>query len=609
MKNIHRIIKYVLPYKWKAGVSVSFMVFTAVFSVFSLALIAPFLNLLFGKTELIHEPLPFELSVDTVDILIHNFNYLMSEIILEKGKVYALFFVGLMVIVTTFFKNLFLYFSKFFMIPIRTGVVKDIRNSIYNKIVVLPLGYFSEERKGDIISKMSQDVQEIEVSVVRSIEMLTRDPILIIGFLSALFFISFKLTLFVLVLLPLSGLLIGRIGKSLRHTSLRGQKKLGIIMSIVEETLAGLRIIKAFNAEDKMNARFRNTNNMYTRLLVRIFRRQQMASPMSEFLGVTVLVFVLWYGGKMALEGNTSMTPSMLIAYLAMFSQIITPAKSVTTAYYNVLKGLASIDRVEELLGAEIKITEKKAPVSKSEFEEKIEYKNVSFAYSEDLVLKSINLNVEKGKTIALVGRSGSGKSTLVDLLPRFIDVKEGEIKIDGIDVRDMRLSDLRKLMGIVSQQSILFNDTFYNNIAFGLDNVPEEDVISAARIANAHEFIIETPNGYHTNIGEGGGKLSGGQRQRISIARAVLKNPPILILDEATSALDTESEQLVQDAITRLMENRTSIVIAHRLSTVKHADRIVVMDQGRIVEEGRHEELVEISNGTYKKLHKLQMY
>lgn len=606
MKKIYRIFKYVIPYKWKAALSVFFMLLTAVFSVSTLALIAPFLNLLFGQTELITEPRPFELSIESI---IHNFNYIMSDIIINDGKVYALFFVGLMVIFTTLLKNVFLYFSKFFMIPIRTGVVKDIRNTMYDKIVALPLGYFSEERKGDIITKMSQDVQEIEVSVVRSIEMLTRDPILIMGYLSALFFISFKLTLFVIVLLPVSGLLIGRIGKSLRSTSLRGQKKLGLIISIVEETLAGLRIIKAFNADRKMNSRFQSTNNLYTRLLVKVFRRQQLASPMSEFLGVTVMVFVLWYGGKMALEGTGSFTPSMLIAYLAMFSQIITPAKSVTTAYYNVLKGLASIDRVEELLDADIRISEIDNPVIKQDFTEYIEYRNVFFKYDKDIVLKDISLKVEKGTTVALVGRSGSGKSTLVDLLPRFIDVLDGSITIDRVDVRHMKLRDLRKLMGIVSQQSILFNDTFFNNIAFGLDNVPEQDVIAAARVANAHNFIMETQNGYHTNIGEGGSKLSGGQRQRISIARAVLKNPPILILDEATSALDTESEQLVQDAITRLMQNRTSIVIAHRLSTVKHADRIVVMDEGRIVEEGKHEELVGIEDGTYKKLHKLQMY
>ncbi len=606
MKKIYRIFKFVVPYKWKAALAVLFMIFTAAFSVSTLALIAPFLNLLFGQTDLITEPVPLEFNIDSI---IHNFNYLMSDIIINDGKVYALFFVGLMVIMTTLLKNVFFYFSRYFMIPIRTGVVKDIRNSMYSKIVVLPLSYFSEERKGDIISKMSQDVQEIEVSVVRSIEMLTRDPILIIGFLSALFFISFKLTLFVLILLPVSGLLIGRIGKTLRSTSLRGQKKLGVIMSIVEETLAGLRIIKAFNADQKMTNRFQSTNSLYTRLLVKVFRRQQMASPMSEFLGVTVLVFVLWYGGRMALEGTGDMTPSMLIAYLAMFSQIITPAKSVTTAYYNVLKGLASIDRVEDLMNADIRINEIENPLPKKDFKESIVYKNVFFKYDKDLVLKDINLRIDKGKTVALVGRSGSGKSTLVDLLPRFIDVLDGSVTIDGVDVRHMNLKDLRQLMGIVSQQSILFNDTFHNNIAFGLNGVPEEKVVAAAKVANAHEFITETPNAYHTNIGEGGSKLSGGQRQRISIARAVLKNPPILILDEATSALDTESEQLVQDALTRLMQNRTSIVIAHRLSTVKHADRIIVMDEGRVVEEGRHEDLVEIHDGTYKKLHKLQMY
>jgi len=606
MNKIYRIFKYVIPYKWKAALSVLFMILTAVFSVSTLALIAPFLNLLFGQTDLITEPVPFELRIDSI---IHNFNYVMSDIIINDGKVYALFFVGMMVIITTLLKNVFLYFSKFFMIPIRTGVVKDIRNSMYSRIVALPLSYFSEERKGDIITKMSQDVQEIELSVVRSIEMLTRDPILIMGFLAALFFISFKLTLFVIILLPLSGLLIGRIGKTLRSTSLKGQKKLGLIISIVEETLAGLRIIKAFNADEKMNARFRSTNSLYTRLLVKVFRRQQMASPMSEFLGVSVLVFVLWYGGRMALEGTGDMTPSMLIAYLAMFSQIITPAKSVTTAYYNVLKGLASIDRIEDLLHADIRIKEIRDPFPVKEFKTGIEYKNVFFKYDKDLVLKDINLKIEKGKTIALVGRSGSGKSTLVDLLPRFIDVLDGVIIIDGVDVRHMKLRELRQLMGIVSQQSILFNDTFFNNIAFGLNGVPEEDVIAAAKVANAHDFIMETQNGYFTNIGEGGSKLSGGQRQRISIARAVLKNPPILILDEATSALDTESEQLVQDAITRLMQNRTSIVIAHRLSTVKHADRIIVMDEGRIVEEGKHEDLVEIKDGTYMKLHKLQMY
>lgn len=606
MKRLYRIFKYVFPYKWKAITSISFMLLTAIFSVSSLALIAPFLNLLFGQTDLVTEAKPFEMTMNS---LIHNFNYFMSEIILNKGKVYALFFVGLMVILTTLLKNLFLYLSRYYMIPIRAGVVKDIRNKLFNKILELPLGFFSEEKKGDIMSRMSQDIQEIEASVVRSLEMLFRDPILIISYLVALFAISANLTLFVLVLLPVSGILIGRIGKSLRSTSLKGQKKLGLIMSILEETLAGLRIIKAFNAEPKMENRFRSTNNFYTNLLMKVFRRQHLASPLSEFLGVSVLVVVLWYGGRMALEGTGDMTPSKLIAYLAIFSQIINPSKSVTTAYYNVLKGLASSERVDEILDADIKILERPNPVSKQVFEKSIEYKNVWFKYEKDDVLREINLEVKKGSTVALVGKSGSGKSTLVDLLPRFIDVVQGEILIDGINVKDLKLHDLRRLMGIVSQESILFNDTFFNNIAFGMNSVAEEDVIEAAKVANAHDFIMETANGYYTNIGEGGSKLSGGQRQRISIARAVLKNPPVLILDEATSALDTESERLVQNAIVKLMENRTSIVIAHRLSTVKHADTIVVLDEGRIVEVGKHEELLSVREGTYRKLHKLQMF
>jgi len=582
------------------------MLLTAVFSVFSLALIAPFLNLLFGRTELVTEMKPFAFSTG---VLVHNFNYFISEVIINKGKVQALFSVGMFVMGATFLKNLCLYLSKYFMVPIRTGVVMDIRNKVYKKVLSLPLSYFSEERKGDLMSRMSQDVQEIEISVVRSLEMLFKDPIMIIVFMVALFVMSAKLTLFVLVLLPVSGLIIGKIGKTLKSSSLSSQKKLGFIMSVVEETLGGLRIIKAFNAEKKMKERFESANSMYTRLLRKVFHRQQMASPLSEFMGVTVLVIVLWYGGSMALEGSSDMTPSKLITYLAIFSQIINPSKQVTTAYYNILKGLASAERVEEVLSADIRIKEPKKPVEKQQFESGIKYKNVSFRYDKDIVLKNINLTIDKGKTVALVGRSGSGKSTLVDLLPRFIDVIEGDILIDGINVKDFRLSNLRSLMGIVSQQSILFNDTFFNNIAFGMDDVSEEDVIAAARVANAHDFIMETPEGYHTSIGEGGGKLSGGQKQRISIARAVLKNPPIMILDEATSALDTESERLVQDAIVNLMKNRTSIVIAHRLSTVKHADTIVVMNEGMIVEQGKHEELLAIKGGTYKKLHKMQMY
>ncbi|MCD6090192.1 MAG: ABC transporter ATP-binding protein [Bacteroidales bacterium] len=606
MKKLFRLFKYVIPYKWNLVVSVVFMMLTAIFSVSTLALIAPFLNLLFDQTELVTEAVAWDLNLNS---FLHNFNYYMSNIIVEQGKLNALMFVSVLVIFATLFKNVFDYSTKYFMLPIRAGVVRDIRNNLYYKILALPLGFFSEERKGDIISRMSQDVQEIEVSIIRSIEMLLRDPILIVVYLFALFSISTNLTFFVIVLLPLSGLLIGRIGKTLRSTSLKGQAMLGLIISNVEEALAGLRIIKAFNAEKKMKQQFESTNQKYTRLLLRVFRRQQMASPLSEFLGVTVLVIVLWYGGKMALEGTGNITSSGLIAYLAIFSQIINPAKSITTAYFNILKGLASADRVDQILEAKIKIFEKENAVSKDNFDHSIAYKNVSFRYDKDKVLKNVSLNIEKGKTIAMVGRSGSGKSTFVDLLPRFIDVMEGELMIDGINIKDLKINSLRRLMGIVSQQSILFNDTFFNNIAFGMDDAKSEDVITAAKVANAHDFIMETPGGYQTNIGEGGGKLSGGQRQRLSIARAVLKNPPILILDEATSALDTESEKLVQEAIIKLMKNRTSIVIAHRLSTVKHSDLIVVLDNGQIVEQGTHDELVSIKGGVYKKLHKLQMY
>jgi len=606
MGSLSRIIRYLLPYKGLAFLSILFVFLSAFFSLFSLAMIAPFLKVLFGDTDLVTQPTDFALNTKAI---IHNFNYVLSQIIIGRGKVRALVFVGIMVLGASLLKNIFLYYSKYFMIPIRTGIVEDLRNKVFKKVLVLPLGYFSEERKGDIMSRMAQDVQEIEISVVRSLEMVFRDPILIFTYLAALFYMSTQLSLFALVLLPVSGIIIGRIGKTLRSTSLEGQKKLGLIMSVFEETLGGLRIVKAFNAEDKVQARFESTNGLYTRLQARVFRRQQLASPISEFLGILVMVIVLWYGGAMVLGANGTLSSSILITYLLVFSQIINPAKSVTTAYYNILKGLASSDRIDQILDAEVSIKEKEVPVRINEFKSHIEYRNVNFRYEKDPVLNDINFSIEKGKAIALVGRSGSGKSTIVDLIPRFIDTTSGEVLIDGVNVKEFRLHDLRKLMGIVSQQSILFNDTFFNNIAFGMNDAREEDVIAAAKVANAHDFIMETANGYYTNVGEGGSKMSGGQRQRISIARAVLKNPPILILDEATSALDTESERLVQEAILNLMKNRTSIVIAHRLSTIMHSDLIIVLDEGRIVEVGKHEELLKIKGGAYRNLHKLQMY
>jgi len=491
---------------------------------------------------------------------------------------------------------------------LRNGVVRDIRNKLNQKILSLQLSYFTEERKGDIISRMTSDVQEVETSVVRSLNNAIKAPITIIIYLIVLFTTSSFLTLFVLLLLPITGGVIGRIGKSLRRKSEKGQSQLGLILSYIEETLFGLRIIKAFNTENKIHQRFVDENNSYTRLMNRIWRRKDLAGPFSEFMATAVIVVIMWYGGSMVLSNEATMTPQTFIFYLVVFSQIIPPSKDLSTVYYNVQRGLASLDRIEVIVDANIKITEKTNAQPIKEFKENIEYKNVSFKYIEDYVLKDINLNIKKGQTVALVGQSASGKSTLVDLLPRFYDIKEGEIKIDRMNIQDLKILDLRNLMGIVSQESILFNDTIYNNIAFGMDTATEEEIIEAARVANAHEFILQTEHGYQTNIGDRGSKLSGGQRQRVSIARAVLKNPPIMILDEATSSLDTESEKLVQDALFKLMKNRTSIVIAHRLSTVRNADEICVLQEGKIVERGKHDELIALK-GVYKKLYDLQSF
>lgn len=482
----------------------------------------------------------------------------------------------------------------------------DIRNELFRKIMVLPMGYFSDEKKGDIISKMTNDVNEIEISIVRSLEMFFRDPIHIIVYLAWLIFMSPGLTLFVFILLPISGFIIGRIGRNLRKASFKGQKRMGSLLSILEEALGGLRIIKAFNAEEKITAKFENTNKFYSLLMIKMSRRRDLASPMSEFLGTIVVALVLWYGGTMVFNGTSSLDGAGLIVYVGMFYMIINPAKSFSTAYFNIIKGMASADRINTILDAENSIKNKIDAKAIKSFEHNIEYRNVSFKYLDDYVLKNVNLTIEKGKTVALVGQSGSGKSTMVDLLPRFYDLEEGEILIDGINIKDYTLVSLRGLMGNVNQEPILFNDTFYNNIAFGVENTSEEFVVSAAKIANANDFIASTPNGYYSNIGDRGGKLSGGQRQRVSIARAILKNPPIMILDEATSALDTESEKLVQEAIENLMKHRTSLVIAHRLSTVRNADLICVLHEGEIVERGKHEELI-VLNGIYTKLYNLQ--
>lgn len=579
-------------------------------------MVAPFLDLLFLKTDqdyadrMAKGAPQLKMSVDS---LVDNFYYQFTAIIVdpEKGKLYALIMICVLVVIMFFFKNLFRYLAMFFLAPVRNGVVMDLRNNMHKKVMDLPLSYYSDERKGDIISRMTTDAQEIEWSVMSSLEATFREPLTIVLFLSTMIFISPQLTLFVFVLLPLTAFLITRVGKSLKRTSVKSKERLGSLLSIIEETLGGLRIIKAFNAEKHVQDKFESLNRNYTVTMNRMYRKTDLSSPLSEFLGTCVMVVVMYFGGKLVLSGDDSLSASMFIAYIAIFSQMIPPAKSFTNAFYNIQKGIASADRINKILDAENDIVDFSDAQPFTEFKNEIQYQNVSFSYRRGdagYVLKDVNLLLEKGKTIALVGQSGSGKTTLADMLPRFYDPGEGDITIDGISLRKIKLKDLRALIGVVSQESILFNDTVANNIAFGMTGVKLEEIERAARIANAHEFIVQMPEKYETNIGDRGSKMSGGQRQRLSIARAVLKNPPILILDEATSALDTESERLVQDALHKLMENRTTLVIAHRLSTIQHADEIIVMNKGVIEERGTHTQLLE-KKGLYKKLFDLQSF
>ena len=605
MKKFLDILKYAKNYLGYASLNVMFNIFSVIFNLFSLAMIIPFLQLLFDKTKLVY--VAPELTFKTESITGY-FNYTISQIIIEKGEVNALMFISLLVVILFFLKNLSRYLAMFFLAPLRNGVVQDIRNDIYKRILILPLSYFSEQRKGDIMSRITNDVMNIEWSIMQSLEMIFKEPLTIIIFMITLVIISPTLTLFVIILLPITGILIAQVGKSLRRTSAKSQKQLGVILSIVEETISGLRIIKGFNAIDKTNEKFMEQNGKLTKTMTRLFRKKDLASPMSEFLSTLVLVVILWYGGQLVLNNTSSLEPTVFIFYVVVFSQLIVPAKAVTEAYYNIQKGLASAERISEVIDAEEMIEEKPDAISKKDFNHSIVYKNVSFAYDKESVLQDINLEIGKGKMIALVGSSGSGKSTMVDLLPRFYDCTKGEILVDDIPVKDLKINELRGLMGIVTQETILFNDTVFNNIAFGMENVKMEDVIAAAKIANAHEFIQSMPDGYNTNIGDRGVKMSGGQRQRMSIARAVLKNPPVMILDEATSALDTESERLVQDALFKLMQNRTSVVIAHRLSTIQNATEIMVMEKGQIVERGTHIELL-AKDGVYKKLIDLQSF
>jgi subfamily B ATP-binding cassette protein MsbA len=598
-------LKYVKNYPGFVVLNVLFNVLSVFFNLFSLSMIVPFLRLLFDKTSLVHQAPPFEFTTDSV---VQNFNYIISKIIIQQGEINALMFISLMVVILFFLKNLSRYLAMFFLAPLRNGVIRDIRNDIYHRILILPLSYFNEKRKGDIMSRITNDVMNIEWSIMQSLEMMFREPLTIVVFLISLVIISPTLTVFVAVLLPVTGILIAQVGKSLRRTSAKSQVKLGVILSIIEETISGLRIIKGFNAIEITDNKFKDQNNQLTKIMIRLFRKRDLASPMSEFLSTLVLVVILWFGGQLVLSENASLEPTVFIFYVVIFSQLIVPAKAFTEAYYNIQKGVASAERIQEIIDADEVITEKPDAIAKTDFIESIHYRDISFSYEQEFVLKNINLNIEKGKMIAIVGASGSGKSTLVDLLPRFYDCTKGEILIDGIPVKDLRIDHLRGLMGIVTQETILFNDTVFNNIAFGMEIANGDDVIAAAKIANAHEFIENMPQGYQTNIGDRGAKLSGGQRQRISIARAVLKNPPIMILDEATSALDTESERLVQDALFKLMKNRTSVVIAHRLSTIQNANEIIVLDKGEIVERGTHSELFD-KKGVYRKLCDMQSF
>ena len=609
MKEFLQLMRrFVSPYKKYIGWAILLNFLSAVFNVFSFTLLIPILDILFktGENNKVYEYMEWG-TAGFKDVAINNFYYYVSQMIQDNGPTTALIFLGLFLALMTLFKTSCYFASSAVMIPLRTGVVRDIRIMVYAKVMRLPMGFFSEERKGDIIARMSGDVGEVENSITSSLDMLIKSPIMIILYFITLIATSWKLTLFTVLVLPAMGWLMGKVGRKLKRQSLEAQGKWSDTMSQLEETLGGLRIIKAFIAEDRMIDRFTRCSNELRDAVNKVAMRQALAHPMSEFLGTILIVSVLWFGGALILGHNSSLTAPTFIFYMVILYSVINPLKDFAKAGYNIPKGLASMERVDKILKAENNIKEIPNPKPLTGMNDRIEFKDISFSYDgKREVLKHVNLTVPKGKTVALVGQSGSGKSTLVDLLPRYHDVQGGDITIDGTSIKDVRIADLRSLIGNVNQEAILFNDTFFNNIAFGVENATMEQVIEAAKIANAHDFIMEKPEGYNTNIGDRGGKLSGGQRQRVSIARAILKNPPILILDEATSALDTESERLVQEALERLMKTRTTIAIAHRLSTIKNADEICVLYEGEIVERGRHEELLEL-DGYYKRLNDMQ--
>ena len=607
MKEFLNVLRrFVPPYKKYLVLSIVFNILSAVLNIFSFAALIPILQILFqtGDAEAATSVMAWDWgNVQTV--LMNNLNYYVTQLIAEFGQTTTLLLIGIFLAVTTAFKTGAYFLSSATIVPIRTGVVRDIRNQLYQKINALPLGFFSEERKGDIIARMSGDVQEVESSIMSSLDMLFKNPILIVVYFSTLLFVSWQLTLFTIVFVPIFGWFMGIVGRKLKQKSIKAQALWSDTMSQVEETLGGLRIIKAFCAEEKMNARFDAINSAYRNDIMRVNIRQSSAHPMSEFLGTVMIIIVLWFGGILVLNNQTITGPTF-IYYMVILYSIIQPLKEFSKAGYNIPKGLASMERIDKILKAENTIHEVAQPKHISSFEHQIEFRHVSFKYAEQWILKDINLVIPKGKTIALVGQSGSGKSTMVDLIPRYYDVQEGEVLIDGINVKDLGIHDLRQLIGNVNQEAILFNDSFRNNISFGVENATQQQIEEAAKIANAYDFIMASEQGFDTNIGDRGGRLSGGQRQRVSIARAILKNPPILILDEATSALDTESERLVQDALERLMKTRTTVAIAHRLSTIKNADEICVLHDGKIVERGTHDELLSF-DGYYKKLHEMQ--
>ncbi len=617
--NIIRLLKrFVPPYKGYVALNILFNLLSTVLSLFSFAAIIPVLRLLFGlsQAEVAYTELSSAVSVEEfIDAARGNLYWWMEELVATHGSGYVLFLLGVFLIAMTGLKCLTAWLANYFMVPIRTGVLRDLRQQLYNKVTRLPIGYFTEEKKGDVMSRMTSDVGEVESSIMSSLDILFKDPLMILVYLLTLFFISWQLTVFVLLLLPIAGLIIGRIGRSLKRSSTRGQEQTAEILTQIEETLGGLRVVKAFNAEEKLQGRFLNLINDTRRTFNRINRRYYLAHPVSEFLGTALIAVLLWYGGGLILSEHSTIDAATFIYYLVIFYSIINPAKDLSKASYGIRRGAASLERIDKILTTVNTIREPEQPQPLCAFSRQIEFDDVSFAYRQDVpVLRHIRLTIPKGKTVALVGQSGSGKTTMADLLPRFYDVTEGAIRLDGEDIRHFRTSDLRELMGNVNQEAILFNDTFYNNITFGVDTrqpAPgggswQQAVERAARIANAHEFIMATPDGYETLIGDRGSRLSGGQRQRISIARAILKNPPILILDEATSALDTESEKLVQEALEKLMQDRTSLVVAHRLSTIRNADLICVLQDGQIIEQGTHDELMHL-NGAYRHLIEMQ--